>query len=53
MKGVLKVFLIYFYSSLLEKRILLDFFGFCIGIFFMLRVLFSEVIDVVPFYVYE
>ena len=42
-----------FCSLLLEKRILLDFLGFCGGIFSVLRTLLSEVSGVVPFCICE
>ena len=42
-----------FCSMLLEQRILLDFLGFCIGTFSMLRILLPEVSGVDPFYVRE
>ena len=42
------MFLVY----VVEKRILLDFLGFCAGIFFMLRTLLLEVSNVVPFCVF-
>ena len=46
-------FLKYFCSMLLGKRILLDFLGFCVGIFPMLRTLLPEVSGVIPFCVRE
>ena len=42
-----------FFFLLLGKRILLDFLGFCIDTFIVLRTLLPEVSDVVPFCVYE
>ena len=42
-----------FCSLLLEKRILLDFLGFCIAAFPILRTLLLEVSGVVPFCVCE
>ena len=42
-----------FCSMLLEKRILLGFFGFCVGTFLMLQTLLPEVSGVVPFCVRE
>ena len=42
-----------FCSILLGKRILLSFFGFCVGTFPMLRTLLLEVSGVVSFYVRE
>ena len=47
------VFLKYFCSMLLGKRILLGFLGFCAGTFPMLRTLLPEVSGVVPFCVCE
>ena len=41
----------YFCSLLLEKRILLDFLGFCISTFLILQTLLLKVFGVVPFYV--
>ena len=43
----------YFCSILLGKRILLDFFGFCVGTILMLRTLLAEVSGVIPFCVRE
>ena len=43
----------YFCTLLLRKEILLDFLGFCIGTFPVLRTLLLEVHDVVPFCVCE
>ena len=43
----------YFCSMLLEKRILLGSFGFCVGTSFVLRTLLSEVFGVVPFCICE
>ena len=43
----------YFCFLLLEKRILLDFLGFCASIFPILRTLLLEVSGVVPFCVCE
>ena len=42
-----------FWSILLEKRILLDFLGFCVGTFHVLQTLLLEVSGVVPFCVSE
>ena len=42
-----------FCSMLLKKRIMLDFLGFCVGTFSMLRTLLLEVSGVVPFCVRE
>ena len=46
-------FFLCFCSLLLEKRILLDFLGFCASTFLVLRTLLLEVFDVVPFCVCE
>ena len=43
----------YFFSLLLRKKILLDFFGFCVGTFLILRILLPEVSGVVLFCVCE
>ena len=43
----------YFFSLLLEKRILLDFLSFCAGTFPVLQTLLLEVSGVVPFCVCE
>ena len=42
-----------FCSMLLEKRILLDFFGYCVGTFYMLQTLLLEVSGVVSFCIRE
>ena len=42
-----------FSSLLLRKRILLDFLGFCVGIFSILQTLLPQVSDVVPLCVCE
>ena len=46
-------FLMYFCSILLEKRILLDFLGFCAGAFLVLPTLLPKVFGVVSFCVCE
>ena len=43
----------YFCSMLLEKSILLDFLGFCVGTFPMLQTLLPKVSGVIPFCVRE
>ena len=50
-RGFVGVFMYFyvFYSLLLEKKILLGFFGFYIDIFFILQALLLEVVGVVPF----
>ena len=43
------MFLIYFFFLLLEKKILLDFLGFCAGTFPVLRTLLPKISSVVSF----